>query len=76
MNLKEEIQQCLSERKWNPHRLAKEAGLSSDMGIRRVLSGERKGLHSDNLVKLLPFFGKGKRSPAPSPAQPDEAAHA
>ncbi len=71
MNLKEEIQRCLSERNWNPHRLAKEAGLSSDMGIRRVLSGERKGLHSDNLVKLLPFFGKGER---PLLAQPQDAA--
>lgn len=63
MNLKHEIEQCLASRKWTPHRLAKEAGLASDMGIRRVLSGEREGLHSKNLCKLLPFFS--------SPTQPD-----
>lgn len=64
MNLREKIIKCLESRKWTVHRLAREAGLNSDMSIRRLLSGERQGMHSKNLEKILPFFCemKGKQS--------------
>jgi len=40
------------------------------MGIRRVLSGERQGMHSKNLLKLAPFIypEQGRETPpAPGP---------
>lgn len=67
MNLKEDIENCLARGWKNPHRLAKAAGLKSDMGIRRVLSGERQGFNSKNYALLWPFL-YGDRRPTPPEA--------
>lgn len=55
MNLVEKIQACLDARGWKATKLANEAGVPIPC-ITRVLSGERQGMHSKNLMKLQPFF--------------------
>lgn len=54
--VKHAIRLCLADKKWSTHRLAKEAGLRGDMTIRRFLSGERKGMNTENLLKIFPFI--------------------
>lgn len=55
MNLKESIESCLRQRNWKPSRLARESGVKLN-SITRVLNGERQGVHSRNMEKLMPFF--------------------
>lgn len=70
MNLANDIRSCLSARDWTPSVLAREAGIKSVQAITRVLSGERQGMHSKNLQKLLPFLYPASANP--NPARPEE----
>lgn len=55
MNIKEDIKKFLDETGWTASRLAQESGVSIPV-ITRLLSGERKGLHSDTVAKVWPFL--------------------
>ncbi len=77
-NLRDDIRELLQVSGWPASRLAKEAGIPA-VCITRLLKGTRKGLHSDNVQKLLPFL-YGDRRPTgatwdiPSETVPDVAA--
>lgn len=68
MELKTDILTCLASRGWSPAVLAREAGIKSVQAITRVLSGERQGMHSNNLQKLLPFLYPASTPPTATPA--------
>jgi len=68
MKLDQDIQSCLDSRGWTPAVLAREAGIKSVQAITRVLSGERQGMHSKNLQKLLPFIYPAPTPPTATPA--------
>lgn len=65
MNLAETIKQCLDSRGWTASKLSLEAGVPIPC-ITRILSGEREGMHSKNLLKLAPFIYP---TPTASPGQ-------
>lgn len=55
MNLKDEITKCLARNGWKPSRLAAEAGVPQPV-ISRIMTGRRRGVHSETLFKLRPFL--------------------
>jgi transcriptional regulator with XRE-family HTH domain len=55
MNIKDDIQRFLKCTGMSAAGLARQAGISAPV-ITRILSGERKGLHSSTLEKLSPFL--------------------
>lgn len=55
MNIKKDIEKFLAANGWTASRLAQEAGVPIPV-VTRLLSGERKGLHSDTVQKLWPFI--------------------
>jgi hypothetical protein len=70
MNLTATIKACLDARGWTATKLSKESGVPIPC-ITRVLSGERQGMHSKNLLKLAPFiYGQVQEQPSPAPAIP------
>lgn len=63
MNIKTDIEQFLRDTGWNAHRLAQESEVAAPI-ITRLLSGERKGVHSKTLERLWPFLYGDKRPEA------------
>ncbi|MFW5970493.1 MAG: helix-turn-helix domain-containing protein [Desulfovermiculus sp.] len=55
MDIKQDIKQYLKESGWSASRLAREAGVATPV-ITRLMTGERKGIHSQTLSKLWPFL--------------------
>ncbi|WP_424450063.1 helix-turn-helix domain-containing protein [Pseudodesulfovibrio tunisiensis] len=64
MQIKQLIQKTLAERGWTATKLAREAGVAPPV-ITRILSGERKGLHSTTIEKLWPFLFSVQESALP-----------
>jgi DNA-binding Xre family transcriptional regulator len=55
MDIKQDIKQYLEVSGWSASRLAREAGVATPV-ITRLMTGERKGVHSQTLSKLWPFL--------------------
>ncbi|GAB6036171.1 hypothetical protein JCM15519_07300 [Fundidesulfovibrio butyratiphilus] len=70
MELKEAIEACLAARGWTVTQLA-EASHVPIPCISRVRTGERKGMHSSNLLKLAPFLNLQAGGALKEPACPN-----
>jgi len=64
MNLAQDLTIFFQDTGWSACRLAREAGIKSVQAITRVQKGERQGMHSKNLEKLLPYLYGDRRPPS------------
>jgi DNA-binding Xre family transcriptional regulator len=55
MDIQNDIKKYLENRRCSASYLAKQAGVAPPI-ITRILSGERKGVHSKTLERLWPFL--------------------